>query len=187
MPARPPAQSKTLGAGLMATSRPMPVPVKIPLLLIPMTLAEANEFVRQRHRHHKPVPGCKFCIGVARNLERLIQASSFQGEDFPVFCSSAGTPIDQHNVSTRVFSPLALKLGFPITWHAWRRAHSSFAGQVEGVSVDDRVKTMGHADASSTLYYSIDDIERRRKIPEEIRARLARELSRMKPASEVTQ
>lgn len=30
-----------------------------------MTLAEANAFVEQWHRHHKPVPGCKFCIGVA--------------------------------------------------------------------------------------------------------------------------
>lgn len=35
------------------------------LLIIPMTLAEANEFVRQHHRTHKPVPGAKFCIGVA--------------------------------------------------------------------------------------------------------------------------
>jgi len=35
------------------------------LELIPMTLAEANEFVRRHHRHHKPVPGSKFQIGVA--------------------------------------------------------------------------------------------------------------------------
>jgi hypothetical protein len=30
-----------------------------------MTLSEANEFVRSHHRHHKPVPGAKFCVGVA--------------------------------------------------------------------------------------------------------------------------
>ncbi len=35
------------------------------LTIVPMTLAEANEFVRRYHRHHKPVPGCKFCIGVS--------------------------------------------------------------------------------------------------------------------------
>lgn len=35
------------------------------LMVIPMTLAEANAFVTKWHRHHKPVPGCKFCIGVA--------------------------------------------------------------------------------------------------------------------------
>ena len=29
-----------------------------------MTLDEANAFVREHHRHHKPVPGAKFCIGV---------------------------------------------------------------------------------------------------------------------------
>ena len=35
------------------------------LELIPMTLAEANEFVRIHHRHHKPVTGHKFSIGVS--------------------------------------------------------------------------------------------------------------------------
>lgn len=34
------------------------------LMLIPMTLTEANEFVRQFHRHHKPVVGHKFSIGI---------------------------------------------------------------------------------------------------------------------------
>ncbi len=35
------------------------------LMIIPMSLPEANAFVREYHRHHKQVPGCKFCIGVA--------------------------------------------------------------------------------------------------------------------------
>lgn len=35
------------------------------LLLCPVTLKEANAFVEQWHRHHKPVPGAKFCIGVS--------------------------------------------------------------------------------------------------------------------------
>ena len=34
------------------------------LELVPVTLAEANAFVALRHRHHRPVPGAKFCIGV---------------------------------------------------------------------------------------------------------------------------
>lgn len=29
-----------------------------------MSLAEANAFVLKHHRHHRPVPGAKFCIGV---------------------------------------------------------------------------------------------------------------------------
>lgn len=33
---------------------------------MPVTLAEANEFVRMHHRHHNPMPGAKFCVGVAR-------------------------------------------------------------------------------------------------------------------------
>ena len=35
------------------------------LLIQPLTLSEANEFVRKHHRHHRPVPGAKFCIGVS--------------------------------------------------------------------------------------------------------------------------
>lgn len=37
--------------------------------VIPMTLAEANAFVAQHHRHRGPVVGAKFCIAVARELE----------------------------------------------------------------------------------------------------------------------
>lgn len=35
------------------------------LYIVPITLAEANEFVRQHHRHHRPVVGHKFSIAVA--------------------------------------------------------------------------------------------------------------------------
>ena len=32
------------------------------LTIVPCDLAEANEFVRQHHRHHKPTPGHKFSL-----------------------------------------------------------------------------------------------------------------------------
>lgn len=35
------------------------------LEIVPVDFAEANAFVAQYHRHHKPMPGCKFCIGVS--------------------------------------------------------------------------------------------------------------------------
>lgn len=35
------------------------------LMLVPVSLDEANQFVREHHRHHQPVPGAKFCIGVS--------------------------------------------------------------------------------------------------------------------------
>lgn len=31
----------------------------------PISLAEANAFVAQHHRHHAPVPGAKFCLAVS--------------------------------------------------------------------------------------------------------------------------
>jgi len=39
--------------------------VTVVLSLVPVTLAEANAFVAVHHRHHRPVPGAKFCVGVA--------------------------------------------------------------------------------------------------------------------------
>ncbi len=36
---------------------------------VPVTLAEANEFVSRHHRHHKPVVGHKFSIGAVMGDE----------------------------------------------------------------------------------------------------------------------
>lgn len=33
--------------------------------ITPISLEEANAFVAKLHRHHKPVPGCKFCVAVS--------------------------------------------------------------------------------------------------------------------------
>jgi hypothetical protein len=41
------------------------------LEIVTVSLAEANAFVRELHRHHKPVPGAKFCIG-ASNGEKIV-------------------------------------------------------------------------------------------------------------------
>ena len=41
------------------------------LVIVPIKLAEANAFVRQHHRHHQPVLGCKFCIAVC-DEERVV-------------------------------------------------------------------------------------------------------------------
>ena len=38
--------------------------MKHKLDIVPLNLDEANELVRRWHRHHKPVPGAKFAVGV---------------------------------------------------------------------------------------------------------------------------
>ncbi len=35
------------------------------LEVVPCDISEANEYVRQFHRHHQPVPGAKFAVAVA--------------------------------------------------------------------------------------------------------------------------
>lgn len=39
------------------------------LTIVPVTLEEANAFVREHHRHHRPVSGAKFCVAVAEKIE----------------------------------------------------------------------------------------------------------------------
>lgn len=39
--------------------------VTMRLQLTPISLDEANEFVRKLHRHNGPVPGCKFAVAVS--------------------------------------------------------------------------------------------------------------------------
>ena len=41
------------------------------LEVVPITFAEANEFVKQHHRHHGTVTGTKFCIAISDG-ERII-------------------------------------------------------------------------------------------------------------------
>ena len=38
---------------------------EVSLEITPINLDEANAFIKQHHRHHKPVPGCKFCLAVS--------------------------------------------------------------------------------------------------------------------------
>ena len=38
-------------------------------MVTPINLDEANAFVEQHHRHHKPVPGAKFCVAVSQEDE----------------------------------------------------------------------------------------------------------------------
>jgi len=43
--------------------------------IVPLSLKEANEFVLAYHRHHKPVQGHKFSIGVLDNNSNLVGAA----------------------------------------------------------------------------------------------------------------
>jgi len=62
------ADHRTAGAGPVQRSVRAPAPERTdggPLLrVVPCDLKTANEFVRLRHRHSRPVVGHKFAVGV---------------------------------------------------------------------------------------------------------------------------
>jgi hypothetical protein len=51
----------------------------VSLQIVPVDFAEANAFVAQYHRHHKPTTGCKFCIGVASIAEWVMDEDRIVG------------------------------------------------------------------------------------------------------------
>ena len=46
---------------------------------IPLTLREANGLVGRLHRHHKPVRGCRFCIGIYDDKKQQIVGAAIVG------------------------------------------------------------------------------------------------------------
>jgi len=50
---------------MTAIEEPYPA-LSVKLEIVPISLDEANEYIRQNHRHNQPVPGCKFCLAVAQ-------------------------------------------------------------------------------------------------------------------------
>ena len=116
---------------------------------------------------------------LARSLAALGPKSLKHGPEAPLFQSQRGTPIDAHNVSNRIFGPMALELGFKVSWYAFRRAHSTLAA-ITGASLDDRKLMMGHSNDRMTRYYDIADIERMRAVPERILRRVRRHELQMK-------
>jgi site-specific recombinase XerC len=143
-------------------------------VMAPYTLAVRKNFYEGERGSLKTGARCRN-VPIDRKLgealARLVAQSKFQGPEYPLFSSRNGTPVDAHNVSNRHFRPLSVKLGFPVTWHAFRRAHSSFAGELD-LPLADRAATMGHRDARMTLYYDVQSMERRRAVPEQIMERL---------------
>lgn len=48
------------------------------LHLVPVSLAQANEHVAAWHRHNRPVPGAKFCVGAADD-DGILRAVAITG------------------------------------------------------------------------------------------------------------
>lgn len=48
------------------------------LVIFPMTLRQANTLIVAWHRHHKPVKGCRFCIGV-RAVDGVVHGAAIIG------------------------------------------------------------------------------------------------------------
>jgi integrase len=116
-----------------------------------------------------PVPGVLLGRLLALRSSGVTAAHS---EAAPIFASSAGTPIDQHNVAARVLKPLLRRLGLGwASWHSFRHSAATFSKDV-GLGTVDRMKVLGHGADRISLHYCHGDLAEARKAVEKVARRL---------------
>lgn len=95
---------------------------------------------------------------------RVIEPAA-AGELDPVFKSSAGTPLDAHNIARRHLKVAGKLIGAPwLHWHALRHTAASLID----LDVVARQKVLGHASAAMTAHYTHPDLERVREAMERV-------------------
>jgi integrase len=105
-------------------------------------------------------------------LEKIKERTRFGGPEDPVFAARTGKPIDEHNIARRHLKPVGESLGMPwLSWHCFRRTHTTLANEL-GMAFTDRMAMMGHSEARMTALYTADDLERRRKVLDQMAERL---------------
>jgi integrase len=159
-------------------------------LIPPFCIAVREQFNRGRYQSTKTeasegnIPIQEWFVP---ELVKLFAASKWQGPEDPVFASSVGTPMDEHNVAKRQLKQAAALagLGTPavpgakgvkrkeakswVSWHCFRHTNATLADQL-GVTVTERQKILRHATARMTMHYTHADLERMRerwKLPPE--------------------
>ena len=81
------------------------------LEIVPMTLREANAFVEQNHRHHGPVAGHKFSIGLSDG-ERIVGVAII------------GRPVSRHLEANRLCTDGSRNACSMLYAAAWRAARA---------------------------------------------------------------
>lgn len=141
----------------------------------PMTIAVRRQWYRGEYgsvkarsrRRDIPIP-----VVLRDVLTQMRQRKSWTGPEDPVFAARTGRPLDEHNMARRSLKPVGTSLGMPwLSWHCFRRTHTTLAHEL-GMAFMDRMAMMGHTEARMTALYTIDDLNRRRQILEQMATRL---------------
>lgn len=143
-------------------------------ILAPYSLA-IREGWYDGERTHLKAKARRRNIGITADLAEAVAAviarNKMQGPEAPVFQSRAGTPLNTKNIERRQFKVLEERLGFSVTWYAFRRSHSTLAA-LTGANLQDRALVMGHSDDRMTRFYDVLSVERMRQVPANILERV---------------
>lgn len=77
----------------------------------------------------------------------------------PLFRGRHGQPLDAHNLAARVLKPAVKLLGLSwVSFHVFRHSYSTLLHDA-GLSMDERVRAMGHASEAMTIRYTHPQFE----------------------------
>ena len=143
--------------------------------LPPLTIAVRKQWYRGEYgtmkakSRRRNLPIGEILRGV---LAKMKERAKFTGPDDAVFAARTGKPVDEHNIARRHLKPVGRSLGMPwLSWHCFRRTHTTLSNEL-GMAFSDRMAMMGHAEARMTALYTVDDLERRRTVLDQMAARL---------------
>jgi len=115
-------------------------------------------------------------------LAEMKERARFARPDDPVFAARTGKPVDEHNIARRHLKPVGCLLGMPwLSWHCFRRTHTTLSNEL-GMAFTDRMAMMGHTEARMTALYTVDDLQRRRTVLDQMAARLVPTIVAGEPA-----
>lgn len=89
----------------------------------------------------------------APRLLRLAVGSKFVGTEDPVYCARNGRPLDAHNLAARIMKPVVIALGLPwVSFHVFRHSFSTLIH--DRLSMDERMRMLGHSSSKTTRHYT---------------------------------
>ena len=139
-------------------------------MLPPLSIGVREAFVMNRYQTLKPSAAGKRTIPLPEWLaDRMRTLPRYRTTD-AVFANLGGTaPLDQHNVARRVLKPTAEALGNAfmdgskawVSWHSFRHTWATLSDQL-GLSQTERMRLLGHSNASVTAGYTHPELEQMR-------------------------
>jgi integrase len=169
--ALPAGQYRTLGALLVTTGLRIGEAAGLRWKRVDFerrTITVAENYTKRCWTTPKSKKGIRTVPVAQAVLTALALLKGEAGPEDTVFVTMNGNPLDQNTTCARFLKPAAKRAGVPwATWHSFRHSNATFA-DAHGMTIAERQKVLGHAEARMTIHYTHPELERVRSAIESI-------------------